>query len=322
MKKLFLLISLLCSLSLFGQQDIPIVMRGNVIDLFRNIAWNSSGIGGFNNNYVIGLPTTDQGICFSLTNLDSSSHTFTVGASVTADPRLTSFTGNSAAWTPVANVSNSTTRIILPNSATYNQFFKYSGAVRLVISLGGGSSTGNVTAFLTLSSQGGCATTPYVSVVAQSEFSSSALTNGRAYAASACVTNPGANANIVTVLWTSTNAGVSRNFYHMAKMSTSAAGQMNISTVSAAGTTCSSPGAVQSPITGANTSTSTVQSACTVVPTVALEVDDETLAAGIPTTFDLQGWWTSANSARGIEIRVPVAITGTVCGTIEWSELP
>lgn len=104
----------------------------------RGLTWAS----GVNVNFVLDVPSPNSGVCASFSNNDSSTHTFTIGASITADPAVTTYTGNTGNWTTTP-ISPGTTGSVAGNVTTLF-WLNAAGASHVTISVSGGSGTGTV----------------------------------------------------------------------------------------------------------------------------------------------------------------------------------
>lgn len=110
--------------------------------LGRGLTWAS----GVNQTFVLDVVSPSSGMCLNVHNNDVSSHAYVVTPWITSDLQVTTYTGNTGAWT-ATNISPSGTNTTLA-AATDNYFINTSGAAHVTVIISGGSGAG--TADLTI----------------------------------------------------------------------------------------------------------------------------------------------------------------------------
>jgi hypothetical protein len=104
MKRIFSLLVLILALvaPVLAQTDIQISWRGPLFDIGRNLVWGNSGVGGFNNAFILQNVNPSLGTCVTMQNLNpSSNHSFLVNTYMTADQQVSGYYVNSGMWTPL-----------------------------------------------------------------------------------------------------------------------------------------------------------------------------------------------------------------------------
>lgn len=316
--KILLLLSLLFSLSLFGQIDISVSPRNNYVLFGRGMLWTGSGltnnVPNINNNFLIGSILPDTGLCVYIYNNDSSAHSFNMLAYETGDPGVITFANNSSKWQQLNTGFFSQT---VAATSLQTNFIKTAGAARIAIVVNSGSGTGNADMYAVITTAGGCANDAYSLTNALNSGEANSYQNGQLRTVQACAVNPGAGAVIVDI---AANASTTaRVFFKKARYSTTAAGQINVDTINSLGTGCGTP---NNGFIGQNTSSigsTTTQSACvTTQPGIQSLLVGDQVAANTPTEFDLTGGIANNTNYFGVGVFTPASITGTVCATIEY----
>jgi hypothetical protein len=149
MKRIFSLLVLVLALAGWAsaETDIPVSWRGPVFDIGRNLVWGNSGLGGFNNAYIIQNVNPSQGTCVTMNNLNpNSSHTFSIKAFITSDQQLSGYYATLAtmSWLPLPVLyplfSNGSMYIGPVNSLDPQSFYiPAAGAGRLALVFSGGT---------------------------------------------------------------------------------------------------------------------------------------------------------------------------------------
>lgn len=103
----------------------------------RGLTWAS----GVNNNFIMDVISPSTGMCLNVHNNDSASHSYSVTPVITSDLSVTTYTGNTGAWTSTTISPTAVTDTTLANS-TDNYFINTAGAAHVVISISGGSGAG------------------------------------------------------------------------------------------------------------------------------------------------------------------------------------
>lgn len=159
------------------------------------------------------------------------------------------------------------------------------------------------------------------------------LAGGTSWQLNQATTNPGANADIVSLFY-SGNGGGADVWFRKAVITCSAACEIQVFRVTANGATCTSLTGNIAPsyLTGTTaysgafnqTTNGTAQTACTTNPTTGLQYFDLTLAAGIPYELDLSGLAGNpavASTPGGLMFLNKSAVTGVVSVTVQWAEI-
>lgn len=116
--------------------DIRLPGGANYQILGRGITWAA----GVNQNWILDVVSPSSGMCVNVRNRDTSSHSYTITPVITSDLSVTTFTGNTGAWTSTTIAPTGVNTTLA--SATDNFFVNTAGAAHVVISISGGSGTG------------------------------------------------------------------------------------------------------------------------------------------------------------------------------------
>jgi hypothetical protein len=157
------LVILFVSVAAFTQVDIPINTIGANRTIARNWTWAGSGVGALNNNFIFTPSFTNEGICLSVTNNDTSTHAFTVLFYGTGDQTVKTFVANAGKWALLGPTSATD---ITPSQAagtTVAYYVLAQGAANVAIVFSGASGTGTGTLNMVESQNGanqGCGNIP------------------------------------------------------------------------------------------------------------------------------------------------------------------
>jgi hypothetical protein len=315
--KRWLLSFLLLAATALAQTDIKIGQVGPNYTLARNVAWASAGKYGFNNNYIFTPSSPNSSLCIFVQNLDSgSSHTFFLATAITGDSSVTGYANFTNLWFKTG-IPGSIYQVAALGSArnTIGLFAKLSGASQVAVLTSAGSGTGNATITVVETSSGGCSTNPYGGTVAYNPLSNSSYATNTGFTATKCVTNPGAGANLLTLVPFGFNPII--NFWKV-RLGSTAAGEIDIDLSTSSGSTCSTVTPVNTELFSSNTSQTNVTTSCSTTPSVGGIYDKELVGASTPVEIELTGF--VASTSNGLDIVTPSAITGTVCATMYWGE--
>lgn len=116
--------------------DIRLPGGANYQILGRGITWAA----GVNQNWILDVVSPSSGMCLNVRNRDTSSHSYTITPVITSDLSVTTFTGNTGAWTSTTIAPTGVNTTLA--SSTDNFFINTAGAAHVVISISGGSGTG------------------------------------------------------------------------------------------------------------------------------------------------------------------------------------
>lgn len=314
---MFLLVaSILCS----AQIDVQISSIGPYITLANNQTWTGAGKGSLQNNYLFTPYTPDDGICFYVQNLSSSTNVFSVTLAITGDPSVKTYINNSSKWITLTN--GAVVWSVTGNNETAF-YLRTSGAARVMLNFSPeGSPSGNGSLFVGQTTGGGCGTNPAPQVSNVRQLAAYSYSNGGSIAASACVTNPGAGSPVLFVAPSGNR--YSTLTFERARFSTTVAGKINISATDDQGATCTgtNSGGTMNLNTGQGTASVIESAPCVTNPTIQFNDTQDEIAANTPTEVDLTGF-TRQNAATngGIGVFTPSAITGTVCASIWFLEI-
>ncbi len=319
MKRLLFILMLLCGLA-SAQVDIRINNIGPYIDLTRSALWATTGPGGTDNNYIFTPSSPDQGMCLYVANNDSVQHGFRAQVYTTGDQTVNSYAGNTAQW-KLVSVGGSNVFYSAPTT-TSASFYKTSGAARVTVVLSSTTVSGTANIFIVQNSSGSCVTSPYPSTLGLNKFASTSYSTGQSFSASACRTNPGVAEAVLYIRGKSTATGA-QIFLQKVRYSTTAVGRIDVDTIGSSGTTCTARNITTGIVSVGGSSNMVAENGCSVQPTTLVPVLSDELAANTPAEFDMSGYWlTSLLSGNPvIGVFTPVAITGDVCATIQWTEV-
>jgi hypothetical protein len=317
--QLILCVTLLHSVAVVAQQDLQVSSTGPYLDLFRGSTWTGSGTGAVNNNFLFTPQDSNEGVCVYLYNNDSGSHSFTIKASQSGDQRITAYSGNTSKWITTGQVGSTTLTVSATSQVAI--FFSIASAAKVAITFSGGSGSGTADAYLVQSQARACGNgqtqfTPTTDVAGYNSYYNSNGTTG-----TVCVTNPGANLDILDIN-ASANLSFQATYFRWIRITSSAAAQFNILRTVTAGSTCTNVSTVNTNLAVTNFSGSTVTTNCTTDPTGGGTISSVQAVAGVPQLIDFGNdlWSQNSSTNFGLEVTNPGAITGTVCVDFMYSQ--
>jgi len=318
MKRLLFLLALLCGLA-SAQVDIRINSIGPYIDLARNVTWASTGVGTLTNNYILTPTIPDQGVCLYIRNNQAAVRSFNVVFAITGDQTVNSYQGNTGQW-QVVNSGVATSQVAA--STTFNTFVKLTGAARVAIVVTSGGGAGTASAFVVLTSSGGCGVSPNPVTVPLRIFADKSFQLTQSHVAKACVTNPTANQDILSLNTPAT--AVAGIYLDRVRISSTAAAEVDFDTITTTGTTCTAVTSFN-PSMGAGTGAALLAKteSCGTDPVIGVVIYPTHLQASDTREIDLQGFFTTNSTGAGgfVMVTPPANVTGTVCAELSWSEV-
>jgi hypothetical protein len=327
---MFVGIALMASTPSVRATDIPIFPTGPVYRL-TNLVWGTSTQPGFNNNYFFTPLSQNESVCVYVRNNNTTNaHTFTASIVINSDPA--NISPSDATWQAAASSSG----ISVPASPGANASIaaQISGVAQVSINLSastvqaGSPDTANISIIQT---QGTCFSGNLAISSAPTTFSATVpiqtISDGlsQSFYSSFTVTNPAIN-TVVNLVNGGFGGSVPNKtlYFDRLLVSVSAAATITVNPVITSGTGCAqSITTANFKIQSVTTSTAGNSSgqACAVVPTASNAfLSGLTVPANTLTSIDLRGFIVPSGTAFGIDVVMPVALTGTITTSIIWYE--